>query len=711
MRRITFPLLLCLTLFSLPLAAQDWVGMMRDPHANVHAVQQAFNRWYSQTHKTSKPGTEVHAPNGRESEEDECNELFRRWEWFNVPRAAPNGTRADFNLVGREYHNYLIQHPVQAPHQQGPHNFQPGGTWTYVGNTQVPTNSNTGFGGDGRVNRIRFMPGNSNIMFACAASGGLWKSTNGGSSWSTNTDQLGDLTTSDVAINPLNTNIMYLATGDGDGIQSIYPDPATIGVLKSTDGGLTWNATSLSYTLANAGANYYSVNELIIDPSDTAVIIAATTMGIYRTANSGSTWTLAGGTGSGNATWFHSIAFHPGNPNVVYACTSNVINGIGGNFFRSVNNGVSWTNITNGLPSNATAEGMALAVTPADTSLVYVLADRTGTYDYQGLYVSNNDGVSFTMQSGYPTQPNILGNNDAFGPGFGYGQGWYDLTLAVSPTNKDSIMVGGVDTYLSTDGGVTWAQSSDWLANGAPFVHADIHHIEPVPGNSLGFAVACDGGAFITTNGGPNFSDISNNLEIAQQYSIGPSATVAGRWITGWQDNGTNLSTAPWAQVLGGDGMVCFIDWSVPGATTFYAENPNGALQRSTNSGGTWSNITTGITEAGPWVTQWCQDPKTAATLYSGFRNVWKSTNSGGSWTRIGTWGTSSITALAVDSANPAYIYAAQSNMIQYTTNGGASWTNITGTLPVGSANITGIAVKSKSPSHVWVTFSGYSSG
>ncbi len=669
----------------------DWVGMMRDNTVNVHDVQNAFYKWYKTNHTTDKDKTKT-----GKGEEDGPYELFKRWEWYTLPRTDINGNRADQYKVASDFENFLLNNSSQKNSSQNQSYVPaPSGSWVYAGNTTVPSNSSSGNGGDGRVNRVRVFPGNNNIMYACAASGGLWKTTNGGTTWSTNTDQLGDLSTSDIAINRLNTNIMYLATGDGDGIQSVYPTPATIGVLKSTDGGNTWNATGLAYTLSTAGANYYSVNELLIDPNDTAIILAATTFGIYRSTNSGATWTKA------QTGWFHSMEFDPGNPSIVYAGTSTVFGG-GAQFYLSTNNGVSFTQITSGLPSSSVAEGFEIGVTAADSTVVYVLADNSSNYGFEGLYLSTNHGVSFSTQS---TTPNLLGWSST-GSDVG-GQGWYTLSLAVSQTSKDSVWVGGVNIWASPNEGTSWNLNANW--EGTPYVHADIHHIQFIPGSSKKYVVGCDGGVFITSNSGTNWTDISNNLENSQQYCIGPSATTAGRWLTGWQDNGTNLSASPWSQVYGGDGMDCFIDWS--NNNTFYAETDEGALVRSTNAGATWKNIVTGITETGPWVTKWLQDPQTSTTLYSGFSNVWKSTNSGSNWSAISTWGgTGFITALTVDSSNTGYIYAAQSNIIEVTTNSGTSWTNITGTLPVSSAFISAIAVSAKSPSHVWVTFSGYSS-
>jgi len=673
-------------------SSADWVSMMRDRTVNIHDVQKAFYKWYKIYHNEDKDKTR--AKSGEE--DDGAYEFFKRWEWFNLPRADVNGNRPDLYKIGSDYQMYLNNSQVHESSRIGAmHSSPPStGTWTYAGNTTVPTNSSSGNGGDGRINRVRLMPGNTNTMYACAPSGGLWKTTNSGTSWTTNTDQLGDLSTSDIAINPLKTNIMYLATGDADGIQSIYQTPATIGVLKSYNGGATWVATGLAETMSNAGANSYALSELLIDPNDTSVLIAATTFGIYRSGNSGATWTME------QSGWFHSVEFEPGHPAIVYAGASSLYSG-GAAFYRSVNNGITWTQITAGLPTNTQAEGFEIGVSPADSDDVYVLADAASDFSFYGLYLSTNHGVSFSTQS---TSPDILGWSSS-GAADG-GQGWYTLSMAVSQTNIDSIWVGGVNIWASSNGGSTWHLNSNW--QGTPYVHADIHSIQFIPGtNSKGYVVGCDGGVFSTANSGSTWTDKSNNLEIAQQYCISASAITAGKWLSGWQDNGTNLSNAPWAQAMGGDGMDCFISWA--SNNDMYAETGGGGLNNSTNGGTTWHGCTSGISENGPWVTPWVQDPKTSTTFYSGFVNVWKATgNVTPTWTQISTWGSSGISAIAVDSTNPNYIYAAQSNMIELSTNAGTSWTNITGSLP---SPITGIAVNSKKPSHVWVTIGGYTSG
>ncbi len=289
--------------FTLTVKAQspDWVKMMRNPNVNVHDVQKAF--YASHDSDITEPSTGA--------EEEDGIAAFKRWEWMMQARTFPTGTRPDPITIANQYQSFLHTRNMH----KSSHPLSSTATWTYVGNTSVPPNipSDGNNGGDGRVSHVRYYPGNTNIMYACCPTGGLWKTTNGGTSWSTNTDNLGDIATSDIAINPLKPNVMYLATGDGDGINSIYTTVTTIGVLKSTDGGTTWNATGLSYTLASSGPSYATINNIFVNPTDTSIVLAATSFGMYYSSNSGATWTQEVNED------FMSLCYEPSHPSMVYA--------------------------------------------------------------------------------------------------------------------------------------------------------------------------------------------------------------------------------------------------------------------------------------------------------------------------------------------------------------------------------------------------------
>jgi len=671
--------------------AQDWTEMMKAQDKNVHDVQAAFKQWYSQHPVSKEDITEskdkdaLNAGPAEENEEDGNYMLFRRWEWIEAARTYPSGNRPNKEALASEYQNFLAARQSERANNVG--RIQSSARWSYAGISARPTG-----GGVGRLSHIRINPSNSSILYACTPSGGLWVSSNGGTTWTTKTDQLTDLATSDIAVDPTNTNVMYLGTGDGDGISGGFTTPSTIGVLKSTNGGTTWSPTSLYYSYQVSGPAQMTVNEILISPANHNYIFAATSSGLYYSPNAGLTWNIVV---NGD---FKDMAFEPSHPSIMYATTS------AAQFYRSTNGGQSFSLVA--LPGQSGAGRMAVAVTPADSNYVYVLADNSTSFAYFGLWLSTNGGKTFTLQS---SSPNLLGFR--FNGSDAVGQGWYTLSLAVSPTSATTVLVGGVNIWRSTNAGVSWTLNSNWQAVGGSYVHADIHHLTFLPGSGTTYFAASDGGLSKTTNsGGSTWSDISNGLEISQQYCIGLSASNATLWLTGWQDNGTNLKNGgAWNEALGGDGMNCFIDNT--SNSYMYGETYDGGFDMSSNGGGSFSNIAISTSETAAWAAPWLQDPNASQTLYGGYENVWKSTDRGTTWNPISTWGISGVDviALKVAPSNSQYIYAANYGTMWITTNGGTSWANRTAGLPVGTASISGLAVDNANPARVWATFSGYS--
>jgi PKD repeat protein len=682
MKKLSLTFALSFLLFNTNVFAQDWVKMMNDPNANFYDVQAAFNKWYS-VHKPEIDNDKDAIKPGEEHEEDGNYLLYKRWEYMMQPRTYPSGKIPDVLAITKEYQDFLNT----QNNKKSSHKLQSTATWTYAGNTSIPN------GGDcGRVNRIRIDPNNSSILYACSPSGGLWKSINGGTSWAPLTDNLLGIGTSDVAIDPTNSNVMYLATGDGDGIDGSYGTPSTIGVLKTTDGGVTWQQTALGntfYTLQTSGPGRLTVNEIAIDPQNTQILLAASSFGLFYTSNGGISWISVEG---GN---MKSVEFEPGNPKVVYATSANA------GYYRSANGGLSFKPVA--LPSSSGSGRMQVAVTPANPAYVYVLADNSSNYAFFGIWLSTDTGNTFKLQA---TTPNLLGFQNGTGSDATQGQGWYTLSIAVSPTSATTLVVGGVNVWKSTTSGTSWSKISSWTGGGGPYVHADIHSLTFLQGSGTTIYASDDGGVNKTTNTGTSWSDLSSNLEIAEQYSIGLSGSNANLWITGWQDNGTNLaSSGAWSEPLGGDGMMCFIDYS--NDNYMYGEQYNGSFNMSSNGGASWKGITSGITETGAWVTPWLCDPQNSSTLFAGISNVWKSTNRGTSWTAISTFGngTTTINAIAVAPSNDQYIYASQVTALYATTNGGTTWNNVLGNLP---GNISNIIVDPANPLRVFATISGY---
>lgn len=641
-------LLLSATIFSSSLFAQDWVSKMKDPTVNFFEVQRDFNRYYEKKERQmERQMRKALRKSGSLVNEEEFEVpgyiQFKRWEWFMAPRVAQTGERFEPSLWWTEYRKYRQQFQTLNA-----------GNWTFMG-----PGTSASLAGAGRLNFVRIHPSDPNTLFVGSPSGGLWKTTNGGTTWTTNTDQLSQVIgCTDIAIDPLNPNIMYLATGDGDA-----GDTYSVGVLKSTDGGATWNTTGLSFYAANTR----QLSKILINPSNTNNIIVATSAGIYFSDDAAATFTNVQ-IGS-----FKDLEFKPNDPNTVYAC--------GGEFYKSANGGQNWTKITSGLPSVANVSRMATAVTEADPDIVYMIVGLPApNYGTEGFYKSINSGTSFTNPST---------------PGLG-SQQWYDLCIDASPTNANEIILGGQTDFLrSTNGGSNW---SDVGGN----THVDYHDIVFINGSS--FYTASDGGLYRTTNSGASWTNLNNNLAISQMYGFGQSATNPNLLINGWQDNGTNRYDGSWDQILGGDGMLCFIDWN--NDNNMWAEYYEGNLQRSTNGGGFFTSAMGNINEVGAWVTPWLQDPVNAGTIYAGFVNVWRSNNGGVSWTKLSTFSnTGTLNAIAVSPANNQVLWAAKAGALYKSSNGGSSWTTITN---VPSGTITGIACSNTDANKAWICYSGF---
>ncbi|GAB4135000.1 MAG: hypothetical protein Fur0041_08770 [Bacteroidia bacterium] len=653
-----------------------WLDVWQNPSENFYSIKTVFDSsWKAWENEHVFNRTERTAES--ESEKDGMYFKYRRWEWYNGPRVYPSG---DLTLTQQTYRNfsqYLASNPAAAAqHQNSLSRSAQSSGWNFVGPVGAPTGT-----GAGRINAVRVSPQNPLLMFACAPAGGLWKSTDGGSTWNCLTDFLPVIGCSDVAIDPTNDNILYLATGDNDG-----GDTQSNGVFKSTDGGLSWNPTGLVFSINQSR----KIARLLIDPNNPQILYAGTSTGVFKTFDGGANWY------SVSSFSVKDMEFKPGDPNTIYAC--------GTKFYKTTNAGSTWNQITSGLPQPANVARLAIGVTPNDPSYVYILAGQAGTNGFEGVYRSTDSGVSFNVTA---TSPNLLG----WDPNGGDidGQAWYDLAIAVDPFDKNDVVVGGVNIWRSDDGGQNWFLQAHWYGGGgAPYVHADIHDLVFSSTQQGHLIVGCDGGVFETTNDGASFNDLSATLCIAQIYKLGISASNNNLLITGHQDNGTNLKNGTsYQEVIGGDGMDCFIDRT--NNNNMFGELYYGDFFRSTNGGNSFSNITNGLSGTAGWVTPWKQDPQQPGTLLAGYSQMFISTNLGSNWVPLGNQQNFGIIEeFTIAPSNNNYIYLTTGTSVFRTRDRGQNWTNITGMLNTAGASVTAIAVSSYDPEKIWITLSGY---
>ncbi len=638
----------CFSAFS-----QEWTNQL-EPNANYYDIKAAFENYWKD--KTPERGQGYKA--------------MKRWMWAMEPRVYPSGDLKNVD-AGKAFEVYQ-KYNQSVPSGKNISSAAISATtanWTALGPFGSATNT-----GAGRLQCVRFHPAGTNTVFVGAAAGGLWKSTNGGTTWSTTTDQIASLGVSDVVVNPTNNNIIYISTGDFDGAPSGFSagDSKSVGVLKSIDGGLTWNTTGLNWT----ASQLRFISRLLMNPTNVNELFAFTSIGIYRTTDAAATWTQVA-TG-----YYKDGEYKPGDPTTIYAANVNTV-------YKSTDGGATFA----GTSFNASGiNQIRIAVTAANPNYLYVVG-TSGTNAFGKLARSTDAGATFTTMS---TTPNVLGGTQA----------WYDLSIAANPSNQDDICVGGIDLWRSTNGGVTWVQKT-FGYGGGPYVHPDQH--DAIYSNSTTIWVAHDGGVDRSTNSGSTWTNMNGNMNIGEPYFLGVSATSATRIVAGLQDNGSIVYNGTWFLGKGGDGMDCFVDWNNP--NIIIASSQNGGHGRSTNGGTSFSNIVTGLTGNANWIAPICQDPNVATTYYAGRQNVFKSTNSGASWTQLGTLPASGDVMLINPApSNPNVIYAARASAIYKTTDGGATWGSITGTLSILGA-ITDIEVDNNNANNVYITLSGYVAG
>jgi photosystem II stability/assembly factor-like uncharacterized protein len=595
-----------------------WIDMMQNPDVDFHQTVRAFELYWENREITPGCGYKP----------------FKRWQNQWECRVLPNGKipLAEDDLKRLIDHQSLSQSKSQL------------GDWKELGPVQMPVMDF----GLGRINCVAFHPTDPNILWVGAPSGGLWKTMDGGSTWMPLTDHLVTLGVSALLVDPLNPSNMYMGTGDRDG-----GDAYGVGVMKSTDGGVNW-------TLSNTGMGSVTTGMMVMNPSDKKIIHAATSGGIFKSVDAGNNWALT----SSNTNHYKDIRYNPADTNILYATE-------GGNFYRSADAGNSWVKDTTNF---LIGRRMVIGVSPHDPSKVYVVLGKNS--GLVGVYLSSDSGQTFVQKC---TSPNIL-TYDQLGQGTN-SQTSYDLCISVNPSNSDQILVGGINTWRSNDGGSTWSPVSDWTGQQKPRVHADVHSLDYNPLDQRVYS-GNDGGVYYSSNNGTSWVDISSGLGIAQVYKLGQSATQKDLVINGYQDNGSAFFNGnQWETVMGGDGMECLIDYT--DAAVMYGSYYYGEIERSMNGATSFSliakNGVNGLTEAGAWVTPYALDYFNPNTMYLGYKDLWRSdnvktANTGNVlWSKTSTGSTKKLKVVEQSMANADLMYVSNSKKLYRTENLSAS--------------------------------------
>ena len=500
----------------------------------------------------------------------------------------------------------------------------------------------------GRCLAIDVHPTNPDIVYAGFASSGIWKTTNGGTTWTALDDFLPTLAVGSIEIDVNNPDHIWIGTGEGWGnVDAVFGG----GILESTDAGATWNTTGMSYPLSNSRA----VFEIEHNPV-TGTLMAATGHGLWRSTDGGVTYTQVMTTGD----WM-DVELQRGSTSVMFAtCMASAENG----FYRSTDDGLTWTRIVAGAPTTDIGNNR-FALTDVDPNhVLFACANGGGTQ--KGIWRSTDGGLNFTQ---------IFGAGNHYGP-----QGWYNLTIDISPVSTSTVFSGGVDFYRSGNGGTSFFQT-------AGNVHVDHHATAWAPSNSSHFWVGSDGGVWKSTDGGTSFLDVNTGLITMQFYAINHAETDPHLALGGTQDNGTwrYNNNVNWTYVIGGDGFFCEIDRVTP--ATMYGELYYGDHRRSVNGGGTFFSNNTGITEQGPWETPTWMDYSNPQIIWTAHNTkVFRTTNRMDLWVDmnmpVGLGGGRSIHQCR---DVPSTVVVLGGARVWVTTDSGASWTNKTGSLATGN--------------------------
>lgn len=646
------------------------------------------------------------------------------------------------SYTGAAYQNALRQRAAmikQAASSQGVAPAVIG--WSEIGPDNV----------GGRINSLWADPRNLSHILAASASGGLWQSNDGGSTWAAVSGFPGSLATSALAELPDGT----LLAGTGD-----FNTAGGDGIMSSTDGGNSW--LPLASTTPSASALHWAfVNSLAV--SSNGVILAATGIsgvpgGIERSTDNGQTWAsvwpATGTSGGSSSSSSMDVAFDPENANAALADDQ-----YGGAVF-STDAGKTWSEGT-GLPGTKGAR-VSVAFDPSVSGSAYALVDNNGgsgsSKSPSGqVYHSADGGKTWTLLADTTAFVNELTGtpggalcDDVAGSNC---QGWYDNVIIVLPhsaATSPTILAGGIDIFTSTDGGSTWTETGDWLNGQADYLHADQHAFTYDPTDGL-LLVGNDGGFYRQVSAN-TWSERNQGLADTQFYSVSghadtPSSQnlVGGVPVTpivgGAQDNGSLLyegyssgaSPQPndWVPMEGGDGGIVLVDpadgndifgeaenmlvyYSLQGGMNAQAFNPEPADSGSgTNFVAPLALVPNGSSAATQMLVG-------GASLWFG-NNITGGTPGSTTWSAISASNMPSsgangnyISAVGTDPANGNDVWVGYNDGEVYNSenalSGSPTWSRISSTNLPSALPVSSFWVVPGAPSTVYVTFRGVNS-
>ncbi|MGH9944317.1 MAG: WD40/YVTN/BNR-like repeat-containing protein [Pyrinomonadaceae bacterium] len=559
----------------------------------------------------------------------------------------------------------------------------------------------------GRTADVEGIPGNPNVVYAATASGGLWKTTNGGTTWRPIFERQGTISIGDIALDPQNPDVVWVGTGESNTRNSVsFGD----GVYKSPDGGRTWQHMGLR--------DSERISRIVIHPRNSDVVYVGALghafgpndeRGVFMTTDGGKTW---------SKTLFvdreHGIAdldIDPANPNILYAAVwrferkpwVHISGSEKGGVFKSIDGGRTWNKLTTGLPKMVGRIGVKVA--PSNPSVVYAITEaKEGT-----LYRSDDSGENWRRVT---EQANIVS------------RGFYYTDMRVDPTNENKIYAVASTLFVSIDGGRTFRSITGRT-------HIDYHALWIDPQNPRRMWQGQDGGIAVSHDAGETWAYV-NNMPLGQFYQIhADNRQPFYHIVGGLQDNGTwsgpsrtrepaGILNDDWRMVSFGDGFYALNH--ADDAELYLTESQGGNVVRTDMRTREQQAVIPSIGVGGPaseqkvrfnWNSPLIQSPHDKNTVFLGGSVVFKSTDFGKSWQPISPDLTTNDREKQKDGGGPiaienttaeyhtTIISIAESPLraghiwvgtddgnVQLTTDGGKNWTNLT-------KNVAGLAPNS----------------
>ena len=614
-------------------------------------------------------------------------------EWMRL-RAYPNDVVDRSGYI--EYYNDVIRDQGKIFDRNARVSKLADNRWKVLGPTNLSIPYRTYYGqtpNNGRVNALAFHPTNASTYFMGAPQGGVWKTTDAGATWTPLTDDWPTLGVSAIAVHPTQPDTLLVGTGDYHGF-----DTPGIGIMRSTNGGLTWNQT----LAPNLGANI--ISRIVFAPSNPSIVLASTQNGIYRSTDAGANWTRVVSGGS----WSDLVVGPDGNGgSVFYASKSG-----SPNVQRSVNLGQTWTQTTQ--PGSGASGAPALAASPRNANTVYFLDTSNNR-----VFKSTNAGTSWS---------DITGNH----PGdTNWSQSWYDYHIYCSyrmngNTPVDVVYIGLITLTQSIDGGSTWRHvgGTNFTStySGTAITHNDQHSLAINPNNPNQVLVGNDGGAYIfnynPANDSYTWNNLNKNLGITQFYTLDTHPTNKNIMLGGTQDNASPYSN--------GD----LLNWLNPGAgdgagVAINKQNPNNqytswqfhGIYRTNNAWASKTDISPNLSgHSVPFIGRLVLDPNNPRYLYINTDYVNRYDAQTNSWSlRLGNQDLSNgqVRAIAVAPGDSNIIYAGtEDGRVWKSSDFGATWVRIN---PAGTAlpnrAISSISVHPTNKHEILVTLNGSGGG